>query len=374
VDAKCYACTATWRTANVSHALSFDQKRNYVYTTMAVDGGAAFATLNACTGDVIAARTPAKSKVGIDPLPSINELVPLGAHLFTRGDCAPGAMPQSTCVYRYDAVSNTVDMRGQIPTSPDAGDEVWSITALTSGKLFASGKYGATGMARIVPLAADLSNCGGATVAQGKRGGAIGSSGDDVYQVLYTGTPGQVRLAHFVGASCATAGPCGCAPADVSPTLTLPIASPNPEPSTYFLLIQSGIVYVVGFQSVQSGAVAGAGFIAAFDTKANQWTPAYVYSPSNYGKLDGLIKAAITPDGKLLYVVGAKAALDPASTGVLLRFDLPFSVTQAPTPNGEITVPGMKVVWDVTVTADAVYVGGDDAQVGKCSLALACKN
>jgi hypothetical protein len=266
-----------------------------------------------------------------------------------------------------------VNARGQIPVS-DAGDEVWGLTAVASGELFASGTYGAQNVARIIPVASNLTTCGGAAVVGATHGGAIGASGDDVYQVLYTATAGQLRLAHYVGSTCQSSAPCGCSPADISPTLDLNIPNPNPQPSTYFITVRDGIVYVTGFQSTISAGITGAGFVTAYDTAAKKWTPAYVYAPSAYGKLDGFVRAGITPDGKLLYVVGAKAADDPASAGVLLRFDLPFSSSTAPIPNGEISVPGMTVVWDVTVTADAVYVAGDVGQVGKCSLALSCPN
>jgi len=378
VDAKCFPCAATWHTSNLSNALSFDAKRNYIYTSTPVDGGAAFATVNACTGQVITARTPAKSTAGIDPIPSTNELVQFGEHLYTRSYCSY-ALDSGTCVFRYDAVTNTVDTRGPIAMT-DPNDELWNLTVTSSGKVFGSGKYAAQGVARIVPMTPDLVNCGGTQVSAGTRGGAIGASGDDVYQVLYTGTAGQLRLAHFVGSSCATTNPCTCAPADVSPTLTLPIANPTPEPGTYFLQVQDGVVYVVGVQSITTGSLMGAGFVAAFDTKANKWTPAYVYTPSAYAKLDGLLRSSVTPDGKLLYVVGAKAAFSPGSTGVLLRFDLPFPSGQAPVPNGEISVAGLTIVWDVKVASDAVYVAGAETTtpgvgpqgISKCSLALAC--
>jgi hypothetical protein len=371
VDAKCFPCTGTWRTGNLAHKLAIDAKRNYVFTSLNVDGGAAFATLNACTGDVIAARTPAKSNILYDPVPQINELVSIGDRIYTRGACGPGA-PSAVCFYRYDTVSNTVDAVGQLELG-DAGDDVWGLSGVTSGKLFASGSYGPQKTARIIPMTADLASCGGAAVPAGTRGGTIGTNGDDVYQAAYTSTADQLLLVHYIGASCATASPCGCAPADVSPTLTLPIANPTPNPSTYSLLVRDGMVYVFGVQRLTMGALNGVGFVAAFDVKANAWLPPYLYTPNAGAKLDALLQAGATPDGKLLYVVGTKAAFEPAATGVLLRFDLPFAAGKAPTPNGEISVPGMTVVWDVNVTADAVFLAGEDNQIAKCTLALACK-
>jgi hypothetical protein len=49
-------------------------------------------------------------------------------------------------------------------------------------------------------------------------------------------------------------------------------------------------------------------------------------------------------------------------------------------PNGEISVAGLTIVWDVKVASDAVYVAGAETTtpgvgpqgISKCSLALAC--
>jgi hypothetical protein len=133
------------------------------------------------------------------------------------------------------------------------------------------------------------------------------------------------------------------------------------------------MVYVFGVQRLTTGALTGVGFVAAFDVKANAWLPPYLYTPNASAKLDALLAGGATPDGKLLYVVGTKAAFEPAATGVLLRFDLPFAAGKAPAPNGEISVTGMNIVWDVKVTQDAVFLAGEDSQVAKCTLALACK-
>ncbi len=375
VNGTCFPCSDPWRTSGLSNHGSYDAVRNYIYTSISVDagpdGGVAFATLNACTGDIVASRTPAPSEAGINPIPTILELVAYGDFRYTRGDCAPGANPESTCVYRYNAATNTADTRGVIATDASS-DEVWNITVAGSGKVFASGTSGVAKLPRIIPLAPDGSNCGGAAFDAGVRGGAIGANGDDVYQVVYTGATAQLRLVHFKASTCTTTAPCTCAPDVVYPPLTLPIANANGAPGTYSLLVAGTTIYVVGLEFLTSTPNAN-GFVAAFDTLQNSWTPVYVYAPSNNAATDALLQAAITPDGKLLYVVGAKAAFTNNSTGVLLRFDLPFPTSSAPTPNGEIVVAGFKTLWDVTVTDTAVFVAGDDATVAKCLPDLSCK-
>jgi hypothetical protein len=376
VSGKCFPCTDAWRADNVfGFALAYDAKKNFVFATVPVDGGAAVATLNACTGAMAESRALAPSTAGIDPVPDFHELVRSGDFLYSRGSCSYDASPPDMCVYRYNVATNVVDARGSIAVTNPL-DQIWNVTATASGRVFASGTFGGVNQPRIAALEPNGTNCGGAAVDAGSAAYAIGASGDDVYQVINTGAPGQLVLAHFVGSTCATSGgSCACAPQSISPALTLPDArSAGSAPRTFSLLVRGNIVYVVGAYTVSAGGEAG--FVVAFDVAQKRWSPPSIYSASGGTKTDGLLYATITPDEKLLYVVGAKDAFGPGATGVLLRFDLPFSFDVAPKSNGEIEVAGASIVWQVAVSASSVFLAavgpGGSSFVEKCTTSLAC--
>ncbi len=374
VQGACFPCTESWKTKNVfGFALAYDAKRNFVVASAPVDGGAALTTLNACTGGPVEGRPLAPSTAGIDPVPDFHELVVGGDFLYSRGGCTVGSTPPDMCVYRYDVAKNVVDARGSIAVT-NVQDEIWNLAATASGKVFASGTFGGPKVARVAALEPGGANCGGAPVDAGAAGYAIGASGDDVYQMIATGVPGQLVLAHFVASACATGGsPCACAPSSITPPLMLPTPAATSNPKTFSLLVRGKLVYVVGLYPIAAGGAAG--FVVAFDLAQNVWSPPFVYAPSGGAKTDGLVYATITPDEKLLYVVGAKDAFTPTSTGVLLRFDLPLSFAATPKANGEIEVPGAQVVWQAAVTADAVFVAADSsagAFVARCTTSLSC--
>lgn len=374
VEGVCQPCTATWKATGVTGvALAHDAKRNMVFAAAPVGGGESIVTLNACTGERIPTRPPATSKVGIDPVPALHELVSSGDVLYSRASCTIGASPADTCIYRYDIPTNSFDARGSIAvTHPQ--DVVWNLAVTGSGRVFASGTFGGVYVPRIAALERDGTNCGGQAVDAGSAAYAVGASGDDVHQVIDTGVAGQIVLARYSGPACKTSGsPCSCAPVSLSPPLTLPAPAAPSEPRTYSLLVRGNLVYVVGVYPVAAGGVSG--FVVAYDVGATKWSPVFVYAPSGAGKTDGLLYATITPDEKLLYVVGAKDAFTAGSTGVVLRFDLPLPFDTTPKVNGEITVPGASIVWQVAVPSDAVFVAAVAASgsfVAKCTSGLSC--